>query len=97
MVFTFNYIVPSGIAVIQQGNYENISRSRIICLKCYLSISSLKTTFICMIEINFISTVIMKARQYNISVIIVSPLQILENFSLALVFSVNMKSIIVLS
>ena len=37
------------------------------------------------------------ARQYNISVIIVSLLEILENFSLVLVFSVNMKSIVVLS
>ena len=35
------------------------------------------------------------ARQYNISVIIVSLLEILENFSLVLVFSGNMKSIIV--
>ena len=37
------------------------------------------------------------ARQYKISVIVVLLLQILENFSLVLVFSVNMKSIIVLS
>ena len=39
----------------------------------------------------------MRARQYNISVIIVSLLDILENFSLVLVFLVNMKSVIVLS
>ena len=38
-----------------------------------------------------------RARQYNISVIIVSLLEILENFSFALVFSVNIKTIIVLS
>ena len=38
-----------------------------------------------------------RARKHNISVIIVSLLEILDNFSLVLVFSVNMKSIIVLS
>ena len=39
----------------------------------------------------------MRASQYNISVIIVSLLKILEYFSLILVLSVDMKSIIVLS
>ena len=39
----------------------------------------------------------MRARQFNISLIIVSLLKILENVSLVLIFSVNMKSIIVLS